>query len=901
MRSSAGGASFASVLVRARPPLPTEASYGHCARTEGKKVVLTTETLAPAGDKRTKAIECQYDKVLGIQSGQQEVWETVVPLVNKAFDGYNVTLFTYGMTGSGKTYTMLGPTLMESAFEGTAAPTSSHIGKDNNRGVVVRVMQQIFKQVPEARVSLNYVQVYQERCYDLLQPASTKPLRVREDSQKKPGQNVNVFLEDLTEVVVTNVEECLEYLILGFANVAFRSTNYNEQSSRAHCILTLTVQQQLGDRLRESKLRLVDLAGNERWVMTGPQISPQHARELATINRSMHILGSCLQTLSKPPVYKQGIEVDRHVPYRDSTLTLLLRDSLAGNSYTLMICTICCSVLYQMQTLSTLRFADRVKRVKMKATICDTMDHKEVQNQIQAEVEYLRAAVSGASARGDLQELKQRVSNLQKACLGLEGENRQLREQIAELEKQPLQKGTVKAATRRVRRTNSEPSLPTPDPWFEEEDLQAACYRSHDDMGSRMAGRCPKGHRLQSMGSIAHPHPAAANAAYFEWHCDRPGCRGSSRILDLGRFHCSLCHHDLCQACYDQLVGKSYSRTDVHAHVARRPKAVSAAPKAPEPRDTWDRRTPMNPQQVPKVTPRETPREILEERSERSERSAKVRPPPSVPSAAPTASATSSPSAPSAPSKPRPADPNAAPEKPPYILRLEESARAFARVNRERRRKQGPASARQKVHGGVQSGASIGSASTASTTPESVRKRLLAGSEAGYHGHGGLERNGGTLPPLHSRAPGAYQAHADRARQLDRRKEAEAAGRHPDIPLRDAIFLPALEEDWQLSQPRPSPKKAVPSPQLWGRKRDAIPSPRDETRDEREAPKGSPRGPPKPKPPPVLAPGLGAADAVDMRTILGELDAKHAQNKEGADAAAWQASTWPREFTKPLE
>ena len=183
---------------------------------------------------------------------------------------------------------------------------------------------------------------------------------------------------------------------------------------------------------------------------------------------------------------------------------------------------------------------------------------------------------------------------------------------------------------------------------------------------------------------------------------------------------------------YDQLVGKSYSR-DVHAHVARRPKVVSA-PKAPEPRDTWDRRTPMTPQQVPKVTPRETPREIREERSERSERSAKVRPPPSVPSAAPTASVTSSPSA---PSKPRPADPNAAPEKPPYILRLEESARAFARVNREKRRKQGPASARQKVHGGVQSGASIGSASTASTTPESVRKRLLAGSEAGYHGHGG--------------------------------------------------------------------------------------------------------------------------------------------------------------------
>eukprot|EP00913_Durusdinium_trenchii_P007321 g6882.t1 len=466
----------------------------------------------------------------------QEVWGIAMPVVNKALDGYNVTIFTYGMTGSGKTYTMLGPALMDSAFEG---------------------------------------------------------------------------------------QECLEYLMAGFGNVALRSTHYNEQSSRAHCILTLTLRQQLPDqRIRESKLRLVDLAGNERWVIHGPQISPQHARELATINKSLHILGSCLQIHGKiigeenmmgaythaypgMTTNRRGQELVKHVPYRDSTLTQLLRDSLAGNSYTLMICTICCSILYQMQTLSTLRFADRVKRVKMRATICDTVDPAEQQQQIQAEVEYLRSAVSGAASgnvqdgadrlargfreRGRLAsglgccgELKQKVSELRKACLGLEGENRVLREQIAELEKQPVpMKSTMKKAAARVRRANSEPSLPTPDPWFDHEDLgdlQAIYYRSHDDLGSRMAGSCPKGHRLDSLGSIAHPLPAAANAAYFEWHCDRPGCRGSSRQLDLGRFHCSLCQHDLCQVCYDQLVGKSYSKVDVHAHRARRKPPANSPP-----------------------------------------------------------------------------------------------------------------------------------------------------------------------------------------------------------------------------------------------------------------------------------------------------------------------------------
>ena len=389
------GSSFASVIIRARPPLAPEAPYGHCARTEGRKVLLTTDAQEdPAHRKkrqpqRTRTVECQYDKVLGIQTDQDEVWTSVLPTVDKAFEGYNVTLFTYGMTGSGKTHTMLGPTLMESAFAGQKSPTTESLKCSQQRGIVPRVMQHIFQRLPDADVTLSYLQIYQERCYDLLQPAAlAKPLRIREESLKAKsfGQSAPVYVEGLTEVSVVNLEDCLYQLISGFTNVAFRATNYNEQSSRAHCVLTLTIRQRVTSNskayIRESKLRLVDLAGNERWVTAGPSPSPQHARELATINKSLHTLGNCMQALSQPSSVNRDA---RHVPYRNSTLTLLLRDTLAGNSYTLMVCTICCSSLYQVQTLCTLRFADRVKRVQMKAYVRDTLDPKEAKSQMQAE------------------------------------------------------------------------------------------------------------------------------------------------------------------------------------------------------------------------------------------------------------------------------------------------------------------------------------------------------------------------------------------------------------------------------------------------------------------------------------------------------------------------------------
>lgn len=477
-----------SVVVRARPPLPHEAPYGHCARTDGRKVVLTTSACEGGAERqrrhhqqqsRIKAVQCEYDHVLGMTASQADVWSAVSPAVDKALEGFNVTIFTYGMTGSGKTFTMLGPNLMESAFEGASAASVSDIRASAQRGLVPRVMESILDRLGDrqgAQVTFSYIQIYQERCYDLLQPASaSRPLRIREDRDSISRQSSNagaVYLEGLTELPVASSDECIEKLLYGFSNVAFRSTNYNEQSSRAHCVLTLTVRQRVemdqGMILRESKVRLVDLAGNERWDTMGPGMDRQHARELTAINKSLHVLGNCIQVLSHPPPVsrRDGQPIDRHVPYRDSALTLLLRDSLSGNSFTVMLCTMCSSTLYQVQTLCTLRFADRAKRVKMKAQVCDSSDSNVILQQTQSEIEYLRAMVAQQTDSAS-QELQKRIAELRHGYSSLEGENRALRDQIAEMMKQHHQEQETlskpldsRRSQQSLRRVCSEPALP---------------------------------------------------------------------------------------------------------------------------------------------------------------------------------------------------------------------------------------------------------------------------------------------------------------------------------------------------------------------------------------------------------------------------------------------------------
>jgi len=350
-------AAAVSVVVRVRPPLPQEVQHGFCTRVDGRRIVFDASPPAGHGDrassreaaaelKRVKTIQCEYDKVLDMNGSQEDMWQAVQPKVEKVLEGYNTTVFTYGMTGSGKTFTMLGPRLMSVAWQGKG-PTLKEVLQCEQRGLVPRAVELLFGRLDEkggladnARVTMSYMQVYQERCFDLLLPASTAaPLKVREEasgSRSSSGTSVPpVSVERLTEASVTSVDECLGKLLYGSSNIAFRSTAYNEQSSRSHIVLTLTLHQTLGGKdglVRQSKLHLVDLAGNERWDSFQGSMAPSHAKELTSINQSLHALGNCIQALSQPPQVskRDGRAVQPHVPYRNSVLTMLLRDSLGA-------------------------------------------------------------------------------------------------------------------------------------------------------------------------------------------------------------------------------------------------------------------------------------------------------------------------------------------------------------------------------------------------------------------------------------------------------------------------------------------------------------------------------------------------------------------------------------------
>lgn len=488
--SDNGEAGSVSVVVRVRPPLPEEVPHGLCTRVEGRRIVFDASSSAGAAQsreaaadtKRTKTIQCEYDKVLDMNGSQEDTWQVVRPKIEKVLEGYNATVFTYGMTGSGKTFTMLGPKLMSVAWQGKGPSMQQVMGCDQ-RGLVPRAVELLFGRLKsqarsdKLRVTMSYMQVYQERCYDLLVPASTsQALKVREEassSRRRPSSDSTeapapVHVEKLTEIGVKTVEDCLNKLLYGSSNIAFRSTAYNEQSSRSHIILTLTVHQTLSEKdglVRQSKLHLVDLAGNERWDSYACSRSPGHAKELTSINQSLHALGNCIQALSQAPQVskRSGQAVEKHVPYRNSVLTMLLRECLAGNSFTVMLCTICGCSAYQMQSLCTLRFADRAKRVKMQAKVNTAVDPKMMLRQTQAEVEYLRTLVAEGGAE----------AALKKQMAALEGENKKLKETVQSLRTDALRERAAETSQQsgqsswvvKLRRTNSEPAVPTFDQW----------------------------------------------------------------------------------------------------------------------------------------------------------------------------------------------------------------------------------------------------------------------------------------------------------------------------------------------------------------------------------------------------------------------------------------------------
>ncbi|CAE7040794.1 KIF3A [Symbiodinium natans] len=367
------------VAVRSRPFNEREkaASSGECLSFQED----TGMTLHREDDKDYRFA---FDCVMRPEVAQREVYDrTARPLLHKVLEGYNGCLFAYGQTGSGKTFTMQ--------------------GSSDQKGIIPTLCSELFSEIKDCAekrhitVVCSVLEIYNEKVRDL-SVDSSDDLPIREDSTEG-GKGIHV--EGLTEVQVRSCEEVLDCIAKAQQRRAVGKTNMNEHSSRSHSVVTLRIgaydcDDVDGATLTVSKLHLIDLAGSERQKATGA--SGDRLKEGAQINLSLSALGNVINALT------ERTSGGRHVPYRDSKLTRMLQDSLGGNSYTVMICNVSPARINADETLSSLRFAERAKKIENKAVVNRDPKGERILELLQ-ENKALRAKIARLEAHVDRLEM----------------------------------------------------------------------------------------------------------------------------------------------------------------------------------------------------------------------------------------------------------------------------------------------------------------------------------------------------------------------------------------------------------------------------------------------------------------------------------------------------------------
>ncbi|CAH1155037.1 unnamed protein product [Phaedon cochleariae] len=310
----------------------------------------------------------KFARIFDENSTQMDIYRCIaVPIVQQVLQGYNGTIFAYGQSGTGKTYTMIGD-----------------IFNTDLRGIVPNIFTHIFAQISLANndlsyaVTATYLEIYNEEIRDLLSETPQKKLALRE----KP--ELGVFVNDLIGFTVNSLGEMMEILARGNKNRATGSTKLNESSSRSHAIFAILVETKnnVTGKTTFGKLNLVDLAGSERVHKT--MATGDRLKEAGKINLSLSVLANVISALVDGK--------STHIPYRNSKLTRLLQDSLGGNSLTAMIAMISPNFLDSQESLYTLMYADRVKHIQNRVTVnldkgslIQTLESKiiELRNQLQ--------------------------------------------------------------------------------------------------------------------------------------------------------------------------------------------------------------------------------------------------------------------------------------------------------------------------------------------------------------------------------------------------------------------------------------------------------------------------------------------------------------------------------------
>ncbi|KAL3527570.1 hypothetical protein ACH5RR_012226 [Cinchona calisaya] len=389
------------VFCRCRPLSKAEALAGCStvvdfdAAKDGELGILNGGSM-----KKTFKFDCIYTP----KDDQADVYADASPMVTSVLDGYNVCIFAYGQTGTGKTFTM----------EGTV----------EKRGVNYRTLEELFKVVKERsetfsyNISVSVLEVYNEQIRDLLVTSSTsKKLEIK---QAPEGFH---HIPGIVEAEVGNIKEVWDVLQAGSSARAVGSNNVNEHSSRSHCMLCVMVKAKnlINGECTKSKLWLVDLAGSERLAKT--DVQGDRLKEAQNINRSLSALGDVISALAN----KSG-----HIPYRNSKLTHLLQDSLGGDSKTLMFVQISPSEKDLSETLSSLNFATRVRGIEL-GPARKQIDTSELQKM---KLMLDKSKQESRSKDESIRKLEESLQNIETKAKGKDVILKNIQDKIKELESQ---------------------------------------------------------------------------------------------------------------------------------------------------------------------------------------------------------------------------------------------------------------------------------------------------------------------------------------------------------------------------------------------------------------------------------------------------------------------------------
>ncbi|XP_058254853.1 kinesin-like protein KIF6 [Hemibagrus wyckioides] len=394
------------IFARVKPTKKTAAVYSvdNEEQSGGSLEFVVPRDLADGFiNNKRESYRFRFQKVFDQNSKQEEIFEAIAkPVADNVLAGYNGTIFAYGQTGSGKTFTITGGA-----------------ERYSDRGIIPRTLSYLYQHFSHDSsmvytTHISYLEIYNEAGYDLLDPRheasnleDLPKVTIMEDTDQ------NIHLKNLSLQPSANEEEALNLLFLGDTNRMIAETPMNQASTRSHCIFTIHLcsREPGSATLRRSKLHLVDLAGSERVGKTG--VGGQILTEAKYINLSLHYLEQVITALS---------EKNRsHIPYRNSMMTSVLRDSLGGNCMTTMIAMVSVETRNVDESISTCRFAQRVAMIKNEALLNEELDPSLMIIRLKKEIQCLKeelALVTGEQRSDELtQEEIQRIEDQLKVFL----------------------------------------------------------------------------------------------------------------------------------------------------------------------------------------------------------------------------------------------------------------------------------------------------------------------------------------------------------------------------------------------------------------------------------------------------------------------------------------------------